>query len=243
MEEIMDPKENSNPFDMPEPTEENDFELEDQKISNLSSEPNNPLNEPASNPDNEPVSNPDNESALDKQEEPEATESSEIKGLEEYIPIARYLKDNPDALEAVGKALFGKTEQPAQPEAPPLVKPVKPKKPEGYSKYEAQNDPDSLSAKYEEALIDYNEKLAEYLDRVSENKFQEIDMFKQNLQRAEIERRQVDAINAMKAELKNRHGFNEKQAQENIWADINLNSMIWLIFSKLKTKQKLRRKN
>lgn len=140
----------------------------------------------------------------------------ELESVRDYLPIARYFQENPEALEAVGRNMFAPEQKQEVPKEQPvtLEKPQKPVKPANYSRYEALNDPDSESAKYDEMLLEYNEKLADYLEKVNQSKLQEIEQYKEKLQRTEIERQQLEAINLMKQDLVGKYGFTRQQAEE-----------------------------
>lgn len=86
-----------------------------------------------------------------------------------YYDIAEYLYNNPKALLALEEQLNG---QPSQGNQPPKVEapvmPTKPVKPANYSRYDAMNDPESESSKYEDAFRDYQSSLTEYMVASSE---------------------------------------------------------------------------
>lgn len=95
------------------------------------------------------------------QKEMEAIKSqAEIN--EDYAPIAEYLYQNPQALLKLQEQLAESAPSTSAPQMP--VAPEKPKKPANYSKYEAVQDLESPSAKYDEALMSYNSDMLDYMN-------------------------------------------------------------------------------
>lgn len=98
------------------------------------------------------------------------------KKLSEYeavVPIAEYLKQNPQALDKIEEYAKG-TSQPNQklPE-----KPTRPSKPKDFSYLEAEENPGSASGKYLQELEQYQDALADYYahrDEMRENKVERI---------------------------------------------------------------------
>lgn len=119
-------------------------------------------------------------------------------------PIVNEIASNPEALKAALNAV-----QPQQ--QPGLQKPEKPKKPANYSRYEALNDPNSESAKYEEQLMEYQARLAEYYeerDRLREEEKQRIAMQQQQLLQ------QQQAVALLQQQVQAEHGMSAGEAAE-----------------------------
>ena len=91
----------------------------------------------------------------------EATKSkSEIN--QDYAPIAEYLYQNPAALLKLQEQLAESSPKESGPQPP--VAPGKPERPANYSRYDALQDPESASAKYDEALMSYNSDMLDYMN-------------------------------------------------------------------------------
>lgn len=84
------------------------------------------------------------------------------------------------------KKAFEESQKPKQPE---IVKPVRPVKPEGYDKFDAINDLDSPSAKYDELEREYLVKNDEYRDYLTSQLMQEREQERQAaIEKAEQEK-------------------------------------------------------
>lgn len=81
---------------------------------------------------------------------------------QDYAPIAEYLYQNPQALLKLQEQLAESSPKESGPQQP--VAPGKPERPANYSRYEALQDPESASAKYDEALMTYNSDMLDYMN-------------------------------------------------------------------------------
>lgn len=90
----------------------------------------------------------------------EVKSKAEING--DYAPIAEFLYQNPQALLKLQEQLQESAPKSDAPQMP--VAPGKPERPANYSRYEAMQDPESASAKYDEALMNYNSDMLDYMN-------------------------------------------------------------------------------
>ena len=115
---------------------------------------------------------------------------------EDYAPIAEYLYQNPQALLKLQEQLAESAPKESAPQTP--VAPEKPERPANYSRYEAMQDPESASAKYDEALMSYNSDMLDYMN--AKQLYNEKQQYAQMQQAAEKERA-VRKQEAFKADL------------------------------------------
>lgn len=133
--------------------------------------------------------------------------------FEAYAPIVRYMQEHPEVIDSLENQLSGNVNK--QPEVvatePEIVKPARPEKPKGYSRYEAYNDADSESAKYEESLLEYQEQLADYNLKLNES-------YQQRIERERSEREMIDKqrqfVSSTVNTLVTQHGFQQQEAVE-----------------------------
>jgi len=124
-----------------------------------------------------------------------------------YMPIVRYIQENPDILNTIEKSLGG--EQPQQEQG--IQRPLPPQKPEYYNKSEAFNDPESESFKYREANETYREQLAEYL--LNKEQLREEEYKRTQQERMYVEQRNQQ-IGSVITKLTTQYGFNQSDASE-----------------------------
>lgn len=86
----------------------------------------------------------------------------QLEILTPYIPVIRYIQENPEIIEKIEGSL-GQNQQ-----EPQLQRPTPPPKPANYNPIEAYNDPESESFKWREANEAYREQLADYLLKMEE---------------------------------------------------------------------------
>jgi hypothetical protein len=130
----------------------------------------------------------------------------ELESYRAYMPIARYLQENPQSLTILQEQL---TNTAKQQEAPKLEKPQRPAKP---SNYDALDDnPESESYKYRLAMEEYPVKLAEYTEAIYNEKQDKIEAI---LQQQEAERQQIEQLKSIYGEVTSKHGLNAQEAQE-----------------------------
>jgi hypothetical protein len=157
----------------------------------------------------------DTESNQQQQEQTQAndTEDPKYKALQDelesyrtYVPIARYLQANPQALNILHEQLSNTAKEP---EVPKLERPQRPVKP---SNYDALDDnPESESYKYRQAMEEYPVRLAEYTETIYNEKQQKIE---EMLQQQEAERQQTEQLKSIYGEVTSKHGLNAQEAQE-----------------------------
>jgi len=101
----------------------------------------------------------------------EATKyKQELEKLNPYVDIAKFLKENPNALDAVNNVLSQDIKPKAQ-ERPDVTntipepkKPEPPQRPEGYNRSDLL-DPDSATSKYEDARAQYQIDMINYYEQ------------------------------------------------------------------------------
>jgi hypothetical protein len=128
----------------------------------------------------------------------------QLDELNAYKPVIEHVKANPQLL------FQEKEKQPSQKEQQ-LVKPEKPVKPHNYSKAEALADPESPSAKYEEALTNFNEQLADYIDKKNTAIEERDKKQAEALAKAEQEKKAVSSVHAA---LIKEHGMSNDDASD-----------------------------
>lgn len=136
---------------------------------------------------------------------------AQYEGIDEYIPVVKYIQENPNIIDALEKQLSGNVQQ--QPEVkaeePELVKPSRPQKPQNYSRYEAENDPNSESAKYDNSLLEYQEQLIAYNEGIATQYQAKLEREEQQRQMVMKQREQINStINA----LMSQHQFSQQEA-------------------------------
>lgn len=92
----------------------------------------------------------------------------QISLMSPYMPVVRYIQENPNILETIEQSLGQKPQQDAGPQ-----RPQPPQKPAEYNAVEAYNDPESTSFKYREANEQYREELANYLLNMEQKRQEE----------------------------------------------------------------------
>ena len=108
-----------------------------------------------------------------------AKAKNELERVKEYLPIVKYIEENPHVLSAVEKSLVGE-EQVEQPQK--IQRPQPPVRPSNYNYADAYNDPESESFKYREAYEIYRDNTINYLTQIEEErtrKFQEMEYQRQ----------------------------------------------------------------
>ena len=134
--------------------------------------------------------------------------ANEMKTL---MPIARYINDNPNVLNAVENSL-STGETPGQ--APPqgnqeklVKKPERPTKPGNYDPVEAVSDPESESFKFREKLDGYRDDMIGYYEQVSEQQ--------QNYQaQLQAQQQQQSNLVQLRDRLQNQHKFSDAEADQ-----------------------------
>ena len=134
--------------------------------------------------------------------------AEEMKSL---MPIARYINQNPDILNAVENSLSsGETSGQAPPQGnqqTSLKKPERPTKPGNYDPVDAASDPQSDSFKYKETLDDYRDNMINYYEQVSQ---QQVD-YQNQIQAQQQQQRQVYQL---RERLQSGHGFSDQEADQ-----------------------------
>jgi len=132
---------------------------------------------------------------------------NQINMVNPYMPIIRYIQENPNVLDIIENSLGG--EQPQQEQG--IQRPLPPQKPEYYNKSEAFNDPESESFKYREANETYREQLAEYL--LNKEQLREEEYKRTQQERMYVEQRNQQ-IGSVITKLTTQYGFNQSDASE-----------------------------
>lgn len=129
---------------------------------------------------------------------------------DDVLEIAGLIKKHPQALDVLQKAMNGEPVGPAA-EAQPPQKPTRPTKPANYNRYDAINDPESESAKYQDALEDYHLKRDEYDDYMAEMTVkQRKEAEKRQKQMQLQQQQQQEVIRTLKYE----HNLNDKEVDD-----------------------------
>lgn len=144
----------------------------------------------------------------------EATKYKEqVDQLTPWMPVIRHLSSNPQALQQIlqpqaGAKTLGEPPAPT-PEKP--VKPEKPAKPANFSRLEAEEDPNSPSAKYLAELDGYQEKIIDYHEKVAESRERKLAAIEQA---AEQQRAQVNQFNQGVAYVMQNFRMSRAEAEE-----------------------------
>lgn len=205
-----------------DPVEQKESDIDDQEADLQGDDDPNPQSSP------EPEEEPENpESAPSKEEEdPKEKErfqywqskytklQNDYKELEQRqqavagvdkdaLEIAQLIVRNPKVLDAVQAVTSGK---PLPNSSQPITvqKPERPQRPANYSAYEAVNDPDSESAKYNLSLQEYQIQRAEYDD------------YREEQQRAEYEKKLNQERQSQQAAARQKELVNDLQFKHNL---------------------------
>lgn len=130
---------------------------------------------------------------------------SEVSTTKDYAPIAEYLYQNPQALLKLQEQLGADTSKVVEDRSPKA--PEKPEQPANYNAYEALNDPESVSFKYNQARLDYTTRMIEYMN--------DKQVYNETVAQ-EAQRRQQEEYLAQQKQLKFRgdllaHGLKEEE--------------------------------
>ena len=135
---------------------------------------------------------------------------------QEIGPLADYLKNNPNVVDAIDQQLSnGQPQGQPQPQAQPdmrnqrgpLQKPVKPTRPSDYNEVDAYNDPDSSSFKYRINNDTYRDNMISFM----EIKDMERERFaQQQMAQQQLQAQQQQAI----SHVQNNYGFDTAKAQD-----------------------------
>jgi hypothetical protein len=115
----------------------------------------------AAKPDPEPKNNPA------RYEHWQSQAAKAQAKLELYEPIVKLIESDPGVVEAIQNHIKGKN---APPPAPKLEKPTRPTKPSDFDEAASLTDPDSKSFKYAKELVNYQEQLADYLEKTEQSR-------------------------------------------------------------------------
>jgi hypothetical protein len=136
--------------------------------------------------------------------------------MRDVLPIAKYIKGNPDVLNVVDKSLRGEplgNQQKPENQETPIEKPVKPVRPSGYDDIDAYQDNESESFKYRIAVESYRDEMVDYTQRENEALRNTITQGQQQ----EVRNQQVSQLTG---ELINNRGYSQEQANDFInWAN------------------------
>jgi len=133
----------------------------------------------------------------------------QLAAYEQYAPFIQYIQHDPEALAVIQQRAMERSN--VQQVQERLVPPEAPRKPEGYSRYDADNDPDSPSAQYDDAYREYQANLIEYL--VKKDTFREEQAMKMREQQ-ELEMRQKQVLAQTYQVLNSQYGLNQSEAIE-----------------------------
>ena len=133
----------------------------------------------------------------------------QLAAYEQYAPFIQYIQHDPEALAVIQQRAMERAN--VQQVQERLVPPEAPRKPEGYSRYDADNDPDSPSAQYDDAYREYQANLIEYL--VRKDTFREEQAMKMREQQ-ELEMRQKQVLAQTYQVLNSQYGLNQSEAIE-----------------------------
>jgi len=120
---------------------------------------------------------------------------SELDKAKPYIPLVKYIQDNPQVLDAIESQLV-QSDKPAT-AVPENSKPVRPVKPDNFNTSDAYADATSDSAKYLQSMVDYQEQLTDYSDKREQEKIRAYEADQQ-------ERQAQTEYNAKIAEVKSK---------------------------------------
>lgn len=135
-----------------------------------------------------------------------------VKSLEPYLPVVRYIQENPEVLDIVERDLKSRTSQYAAPSAPPAPPkpPERPKKPEGYNRAEA-GTPDTPSWQYHQDLLEYNANFNDYM--LQRDEYQDQVSQLQAAERARAEKAQQQMMGIV-GQLQRDYGMTQDEAVE-----------------------------
>ncbi len=135
--------------------------------------------------------------------------------MQDVLPIAKYIKGNPDVLNVVDKSLRGEqlgNQQEPENQETPVKKPVKPVRPSGYDDIDAYQDNESESYKYRIAVENYRDEMVEYTQKENE-------ALRNSITQAEQQQARTREIGHLQNDLMNR-GYSQEQADDFInWAN------------------------
>ena len=130
--------------------------------------------------------------------------------LAEYqavAPIAEFLRKNPKALDTIEE--YAKGDAQKKTSEPALKRPEKPKRPQNFSMLEAEENPDSPSAKYLQEREAYMDSIADYYTQKEEMREKQTELLlRENNQR--VERTQY--IQGVSAKLQNEYDMSVADA-------------------------------
>ena len=118
------------------------------------------------------------QSQYDKVKSELDSNNKKYQEMENLVPIADYIKKNPQVLDAMENVLSNGAPQgqpmqqpmaPQRPPAPPLKPPVRPTKPTDYDETEAYSDPESSSFKYNRGLDKWRDQMIAFNEIRTQN--------------------------------------------------------------------------
>lgn len=134
----------------------------------------------------------------------------QLEELQPYVPVARYIQQNPKILDMVEQDIKGKRAG-AQPPAVEVPKPpARPKKPDGYT-VEETGTPGSKSWQYHQDLLEYSAAAADYQVARDQYLQQQAELRAQEEARAQMAQKQLSQISA---EAQRTYGLTAEEAQE-----------------------------
>ena len=154
---------------------------------------------------------------------------SEYDKAKPYIPIVKYIQENPQILEVIESKLANE-DKPAT-AVPENQKPVRPVKPDTFNTAEAYADVNSESAKYLQSLAEYQEQLTSYSENMQLNSIRAAEAAEADRQ-AQVE--YMTRLNEVKATVKQKYqatdaeveGFVEEMRKPE---SINLDNL-WVLY-------------
>lgn len=158
---------------------------------------------------------------------------NQMAEYQEYAPIIRYMQENPKVIESLEQSLVKKPDVPAQ---ETLQRPEKPQKPKDYSRYDANNDPDSESAKYADALEAYKEQYIEYTEKIQEQKVKALE---EKIQKDQAVRQQQALLMDINNKLITQYKFTDELAKEFIQEMSNPNPTLDELVELFKVKKRI----
>jgi len=137
--------------------------------------------------------------------------SKKAEEMKSIMPIARYIDQNPNILNAVENSLSnGETSGQTPPQGnqqTSLKKPERPTKPGNYDPVDAASDPQSESFKYKESIDDYRDNMINYYEQLSQ---QQVD-YQNQIQAQQQQQRQVHQL---RDRLQTGHGFTDQETDQ-----------------------------
>ena len=88
---------------------------------------------------------------------------SEFDKAKPYIPLVKYIQENPQLLDTI-EAQLAKGDQPVT-AVPENSKPVRPVRPDNFNTSDAYADASSESGRYLQSMVEYQEQLTDYADK------------------------------------------------------------------------------